>query len=202
LKINQFLKVESPPDDYLARLQNQMGTFHKIIEGGDLVIQGNYENEDIAIVSKSLAESTIEDPIERGVATLLSYQGYNEPEQIEEIIEEEQEGELTIFSSLSQSGDAPPVLSPNTEVFSQAILSPAQTRNDLSVVERLSGKKDKQANNIAAEIIKDIQMATFYPPDTVDEIGAPELTEIVSELCSAIDQERQRAASSEGEDAF
>ena len=43
------------------------------------------ESEEITLISKALQESKISEPIERGVAALLAFHGYNEPEKIEEL---------------------------------------------------------------------------------------------------------------------
>lgn len=92
LKINQFLKVEPPPDDYLMKLQKQLASFQSILESGDLSINKAVENEEITLISKALKESTIVEPIERGVAALIAFHGQNEPEPVEDIVEEEVEG--------------------------------------------------------------------------------------------------------------
>ena len=174
--------------------------FKKVIDRGDLIIDSPLEGEEVAIITKSLIESDITDPIERGVTALLAYHGYTEPEEIEEIIEEEQEGELTIFSHLVHPSDSPPLLASNPDEFSAPLLLPSQTRNDIGLIERLFGRQDKQANNIASEVIRDLQTATFYPPETVDQIDASELASIVMQLNQTIQAERQKVESSESVD--
>jgi intracellular multiplication protein IcmO len=193
LKLNQFLKVEPPPDDYLNKLQRQLSSFQKLLETGDLTITKDVHSEEIALISKVLAESTIVEPIEKGVAALLAFHGHNEPDQIEEIVEEEEEGVLTIFAKLRQSANAPPLLVNDVERFSAPLLPIAESRNYLMTIERLSGEKDKLAGNIANELIKDFQMATNYPPLERDAISAPELAGLVDLLNNKIISERERA---------
>lgn len=118
LKINQFLKVEPPPDEYLVKLQKQLATFQGILASGDLSINKVVENEEITLITKALRESNIEEPIERGVAALIAFHGHNEPEPVEDIIEEEVEGALTIFSSLRINANSPPILVSDKESFS------------------------------------------------------------------------------------
>lgn len=193
LKINQFLKVEPPPDDYLMKLQKQLASFQSILESGDLSINKAVENEEITLISKALKESTIVEPIERGVAALIAFHGQNEPEPVEDIVEEEVEGALTIFSKLRIDPNAPPILVADKEVFSEPLLPINETRNQMITIERLAGAKDKYAGTVANELIKDFQIATSYPPEERDVIDVQELTGIIRDLSAKISAEREKA---------
>ncbi|WP_262055427.1 type IVB secretion system protein IcmO/DotL, partial [Legionella pneumophila] len=193
LKINQFLKVEPPPDDYLVKLQKQLASFQSILESGDLSINKTVENEEITLISKALKESTIVEPIERGVAALIAFHGQNEPEPVEDIVEEEVEGALTIFSKLRIDPDAPPILVADKEAFSEPLLPINETRNQMITIERLAGAKDKYAGTVANELIKDFQIATSYPPEERDVLDAQELTGIIRDLSAKISAEREKA---------
>lgn len=193
LKINQFLKVEPPPDDYLMKLQKQLASFQSILESGDLSINKAVENEEITLISKALKESTIVEPIERGVAALIAFHGQNEPEPVEDIVEEEVEGALTIFSKLRIDPNAPPILVADKEVFSEPLLPINETRNQMITIERLAGAKDKYAGTVANELIKDFQIATSYPPEERDVIDVQELTGVIRDLSAKISAEREKA---------
>lgn len=201
LKINQFLKVEPPPDDYLLKLQKQLTTFQRILDSGDLSINKVVENEEITLITKALRESPIEEPIERGVAALIAYHGHNEPEPVEDLIEEEVEGALTIFSGLRINAHSPPILASDKVVFSESLLPINETRNQLMMIERLAGAKDKYAGTVANELIKDFQLATSYPPEERDVIAPDELTDVVTSLAQRIASERERA-NNKGDDEF
>ncbi len=193
LKVNQFLKVEPPADDYLIKLQKQLIAFQKILESGDLSIRKNVEDEEISLITQLLSESAIEDPIERGVAALIAFHNHNEPEPVEELIEEEVEGALTIFTPLRDNPNAPPLLVSDKVTFSESLLPINETRNQMMNIERLTGAKDKYAGTVANELIKDFQLATSYPPEERDVIDPNELTNIVKELAQKISTERQKA---------
>lgn len=200
LKINQFLKVEPPPDDYLMKLQTQLTSFAKILSSGDLSINKIVESEEISFIAKALKESTIKEPIERGVAALIAFHGASEPEPVEDIIEEEVEGALTIFSPLRVNEKSPPILASDKAAFTESLLPINETRNQMMMIERLSGAKDKYAGIIANELIKDFQLATSYPPDERDFISEQELTDIVKNLSSRIVEEREKANARKTED--
>lgn len=193
LKVNQFLKVEPPPDDYLVKLQKQLIAFQKILESGDLSINKLVEDEEISLITKLLSESVIEEPIERGVAALIAYHNHNEPEPVEELIEEEVEGALTIFTPLRDNANAPSLLVSDKVAFSESLLPINETRNQMMNIERLTGAKDKYAGTVANELIKDFQLATSYPPEERDIIDPNELTNIVKDLAEKISSERKKA---------
>jgi intracellular multiplication protein IcmO len=193
LKVNQFLKVEPPPDEYLKKLQKQLVSFQKILDSGDLSIDKPVESEEITLITKVLRESNIEEPIERGVAALIAFHGYNAPEPVEDLIEEEVEGALTIFSALHITPNSLPILATDKAAFSESLLPINETRNQMMMIERLSGAKDKYSGTVANELIKDFQMATSYPPEERDVIDSQNLTDIVKNLAEKIVSERMKA---------
>ena len=193
LKLNQFLKVGSPPDDYLLKLQKQLAGFQLVLDSSDLSITKDFKSEEITLISNALHESMINEPIERGVAALLAFHHHNEPEAVEELIEEILVGSLTIFAELRYPTGAPKLLVKDIERFSEPLLAINQTRDYMMNIERLSGEKDKLAGNIANELIKDFQMATNYPPDERDHVSPEELTELVQSLSEKISIEREQA---------
>ncbi|MGL6030197.1 MAG: TraM recognition domain-containing protein, partial [Legionella sp.] len=193
LKINQFLKVEPPPDDYLAKLQKQLFAFQKILDSGQLSIEKAIENEEITLISRMLHDANTVEPIERGVMALVAYHNHNEPEPVAELVEEEVDGALTIFSALRTTATSPPLLALDKVMFSQPLLPINETRNQLMSIERLTGAKDKYAGTVANELIKDFQFATSYPPEDRLLIEPEQLTAIVRNLASSIAVAREKA---------
>ena len=192
LKLNQFLKVEPPPDDYLNTLQQQLIGFRRIIEGDDLSIHSSIENEEITAISKALHEATNADPIERGVTALLAYHQQNEPEVLDELVDTVDAGTLTIFTNLIYPTNMPKLLVKDVERFSKPLLDINETRNSLMKIERLTGEKDKLSGHVANEVIKDFQTATSYPPQERVVVSAGDLTSIVKGLCEKIQIERDK----------
>lgn len=193
LKLNQFLKVEPPPDDFLVKLQKQLQDFQVILNSGELTLNKEVETEEINMVTRSLSESEIIDPIERGVSALLAFHSYSEPPPVEEVLEEEEEGVLTIFSRLRLPEGSLPILARNKENFSESLLPINETRANITNIERFHGAKDKHAGVIANELIKDFQSATHYPPSERDDMSADDLIDLINELCDKITEERTKA---------
>lgn len=201
LKVNQFMKVNTPPDDYLLKLQNQLVVFNQLLEKDDVIITDNLENEDIDFISRTLNESMIEEPIERGVAALLAYHGYSEPEKPADIIVEEKLGSINIFTKLQHPSDAPRLLASNLERFVEPLLPINETRDLLMNIERLVGMNEKLSGEIANELVNDFQTETSYPPIERDLVTAQELTELTIALNESFLAEREKIKNQEKTDS-
>ncbi len=193
LKINQFLKVEPPPDDYLDKLKKQLSGFHSILSSETPGINLTVESETIGFVAKALHESTIVEPIERSVSVLLGYHRLNEPEQVEDVVEDEVTGVLTIFAPLRQQQFSLPILASDKAMFSSALLPIQETRDNLIAIERLTGQKANMAGKVANEIIKDFQVVTTYPPDERHVEDGSALAEQVNLIAIKIQRARKAA---------
>jgi intracellular multiplication protein IcmO len=200
LKLNQMLKVEEPSDAFIMKLQTQLANFERVIHSGHLDINVDVSTEEIDVVSNALKASQAQDPIEKGVEALIAYHKHTEePDEIEDVVQEEvADGELNIFARLQHPAELPPLLVGDVDGFSVPLLNSAVTRSKASLVERLSGKQDKYASSVAKEIVKDLQLATVYPPETVDKIDSDSLTSIVNDLSSSIVASREKADSGGG----
>jgi intracellular multiplication protein IcmO len=192
LKVNQFMKVEAPPDDYLMKLQKQLISFQKVLSSGDVGISNIAENEEITSIANALHNAKGADSIERAVAALLAVHSHNEPEPVEELLEEAADGNLTIFSGLQIHSHNPDVLVKNKEAFAQPLIDINILRNQMMTIEKLTGAKDKYAGSISNELVKDFQTATRYPPDVMTPMTPPELRAIVRNLSEKITAARQQ----------
>jgi intracellular multiplication protein IcmO len=167
LKVNQFLKVEPPSDAYLAKMQQQMQLFQAVIEGGDLTVRAlpNREEEDIPQIATLFRAAESTDLMERGVSALLAFHKRNEPEEVEALFDETPSDQITIFSALRELPEGTPaILAADIEAFSAPLLPIQEARDYLMMIGRLSGEKDKLAGAISNEMVKDLQLATRYPP--------------------------------------
>jgi len=196
LKVNQFLKIEPPPDDYLLKLQKQLQGFQAVLLSDEPSISTHVESETIDFVSKTLHASTVDESIERSVSVLIAFHKLDEPAEMEELIEEEILGSITIFTRLQQPPDGLPILVNDITRFSEALLPINETRNSMIAIERLTGEKATLAGNIANEIIKDFQTETSYPPEERDMANVEQLTELVWLLTEKIKRERNRSKES------
>ncbi|MDX2346424.1 MAG: TraM recognition domain-containing protein [Legionella sp.] len=197
LKINQFLKVEPPSDAYLAKLAQQTKLFLSVIEEGDLTIRAipKANDDEITQIATFLHDVEATNPMERGVAALLAFHKRNEPEEIEALFDETPLENITIFSELRELPEGTPgILAKDVAAFSAPLLPIQVARDYLMSIGKLSGEKDKLAGAVANEIIKDLQMATNYPPEHYELMGATELAESTSILAGRIVEAQKKGS--------
>jgi intracellular multiplication protein IcmO len=201
MRLNQFLKVDGPIDNVLISFDKNIKNFeHKIQNGG-------YFNE-LPLISDDLEKladviNTQEGlpPIEKAVNALLSYHE-REVAPVKEDLIELLDNELNIFTPLRVSDYLASLLLVPDERFRSAILNPNSTKDQIGYIERLMGKSEQYATNVASEIIKDMQSATHYPPIVELKPTGNDLAEIIDELVTNITQKKQDAASSAGDSLF
>ncbi len=194
MQVNQFLKVERVNSRTLFDLENRLAHFQSLLNEKGIFEDIAVDTEELDVVFTTLNASTPEDPIERGVAALLAYHNRSLP-----VVEEEEEelpnNELNIFVKLRSPPEVQAELFTNDlERFANPILNKNLVRNQVEAIERLSGRLEKHAINIAVEIVKDMELATNYPPVIVDAPSGIELADITRELISRIQLARSNAA--------
>jgi len=194
MRLNQFLKVESPPGRVLNDLEGRLERFASIATADvNFVPDVVDEVEEIQIISKVMNDVTQGNPIERGVAALLAFHNRAAPVEAEEVIEEvqtEENGRLNIFSKVTLDDSVKNLVGATLEQFSLPLLNKVYLKDKVELLERVLGKSGSQAHVITTEILKDILIATDYPPEVVgllQEISfvvekANELTEYVGTL--------------------
>jgi intracellular multiplication protein IcmO len=187
MRLNQFLKVEQPDQHELYKLVESMDRFTKAISKPEIfpeaVSMDEFLERYIDEFHKADAAHT---PIERAVIALKSFYESAVPQLVEEALPVP-ETELNIFTDMRNSVYLNNLLlTANREEFIQPILPFTPTREQTAYVERVLGKTDQYSNSISGEIMKDIQMATHYPPELRDMPSAAELTASVDALIAGI----------------
>ena len=192
LKVNQFLKVEPPPDSAISKLQKQLVKFQSILSSEHLGISNVEDNETIAMISKILQNSSIEDPIERNINLLMVFGKEDTPDiPVETLIDDTVAGEITIFTPLVTKADSPKLWTSSTADFCLPLLDPSLTRNQIMAIERLMGENSGQALNISNELIKDFKTSTQYPPkDQAVSVDKDDLVVVIKSLCDKFNRAR------------
>lgn len=187
IKINQFLKIESPTDEFINKLTKRILAFRALLSSKQVSVEATPEaGGEIAAIKQHLEAIILSDPIEKAVSALMAYHQQLEPEPLTDLLEaieeEEEEGVITLFSALHHPQDAPKLLAKELDKFCEPILPLQMFRRYLIDIERLLGVKNVYAIALADELIKDTKSATRYPPEQLDNIPAAELAEIVDQL--------------------
>jgi intracellular multiplication protein IcmO len=179
LKVNQFLKVEAPPDEFLAKLFAQLKHFSHLLDTKDFSYPAVENNEVIQRVLYLLEKHADKDNINEALKMLLEFE-----EQVLEHLQGAQdmlqcpEGSINIFSELSWPSDYPTLQTKNFSEFSKPLLDSDMTRNIFSSIESLAGEKVQVSTKIASEIINDLGIATLYPPTIQDDISGADMAQM------------------------
>ncbi len=201
MRLNQFLKVEKPEDVDLHNLWQSMERFKSAVSKPYIFPESVAMDEFLErFINEYNKTNEAELPIERAVAAIKAFYQVAAPRVVQEAIELP-EDELNIFTPMRHSDYLEQqLLILDREKFKEPILSFTPTREQTAFVERLLGKTDQYANSIASEIVKDMQMATHYPPEIVDIPTAAELAASVDELVANISTIKSGGNPPAGED--
>lgn len=194
MRLNQFVKVEPPPGRKLVEMERSLLQFEQTVEIGRFFADTPAESEDIEVVAEVLNSNDIADPIERGVTALLAFHNRSAAEQVEEV-EEDIPSEMNVFTKIRlPAGEETKLLVADVDRFGIPLLARSIVREQVQFIERLSGRVEKQAINVAAEIVKDMQIATHYPPAVSNQPSAEELADVVYQLANSISSAREVAS--------
>lgn len=195
IRLNHFLKVEPPSRRQLLDIEKRFAKFSNLLE--DLTFKAeNLGSQDLELVTKIYKENAHLLPIERGVLALLAFQT---KETVQEEVQEQEEvydlppDELDIFTSRRTTKALKELVKvKDMESFNKPILAKVETFAQTQLLERLSGRTEQHARNIATEVIKDILMATHYPPKN---LKLPKVDEWVTDAESLIKQIKDKVKS-------
>jgi intracellular multiplication protein IcmO len=194
MRLNHFLKVEAPAGRTLIDLENQIERLEEIIDRDAGFSVPEEESEEIAVISKTMVEHEADSAIERALGALLAYHNRHGQIAEEELVFEEEgeepesDGRLNIFRKIKLGKEVQSLVgAANVEQFSLPLLSDRQLKDKASLLERLMGRPVSQATPMAVEIIKDMTVATDYPPQ-IEGILLPseEITAIANRLCNYV----------------
>jgi len=206
MRINHFLKVEPPVSRVLLDFESRVEQFlHVIKDGQQDFSQIHDDSEEIILIANVMNDITEPNPIERGVSALLAFHNRNAEEVREEeaaaaVFEEEEDEDynhINIFSKIRLGDDVRALVGPAAfEQFSAPLINKAFVKDKVGLLERILGRSGSQANNIGREVMKDMLIATDYPPEVtgifleIESVvfAAHELSEYVGSLRSTGDE--------------
>lgn len=187
LRLNHLLKVDVPPTRILLDLEKRTAQFSEMVETFADSVYAE-PSEEIQMIINSLDTNQDKSSIERSVSVLLEYHEENAAPEIVEEVDELPTEELNLFVPL-RLGDptVPMLIGENFEAFSASLVKRNETRSQIDLIERLDGKSAHYSSGIADEIIKDIQIATHYPPSIVPEqLSGEALAALVNSLADHV----------------
>jgi len=190
MHLNQFLKVDSPLDVTLYEMSQVLRRFEQIKTDDTLFQQVVIPPDDLdrVLYSIQMNEAQITS-IEKAVSALIAYRDGDAVEETEEenALLQLPGTEINLFAPLRLSDRIHgSILAPDIEQFATPFLNPEPLREGLVVLERLSGQGDRRAKNVARDMVKDMQLATHYPPIISEFVMPSDLAAMVVDLTSHI----------------
>ncbi|RDI48609.1 TraM recognition domain-containing protein [Aquicella lusitana] len=190
MRINQFLKVERPPGRVLIDLEERIERFDEVLATDEAVFTlPQDEGEEIQIISDSITSQPEANPIERALSALLAFHNrHAATEKVEAPEEEVGDGRLNIFAKVALPEPVKALVgAPQFDQFSSPLVNKGIAKDKIELLERLMGRPASQANPMTNEILKDMALATDYPPP-IEGIFLPseEVVAIANELCDYV----------------
>jgi intracellular multiplication protein IcmO len=190
MRINQFLKVEPPIGRKLIDLEERIQRFNDFVTNREELKAPTDEGEEIQVISDAVLADPEGNPIERSLSALLAFHNRHEvKEEGVEIQETEEEGKLNIFTKVVLDDTVKAIVggAAQFDKFSAPLINKAIAKDKIELLERLMGRSPSQASPMTGEIIKDISLATEYPPQ-VEGVLLPseEVIAIANEVCDYV----------------
>jgi len=194
MRLNQFLKVEPPLGRNILDLEDRIDRFEQVQKDREPLQIPTDEGEEITMISKNMSAEGAENAIERALSALLAFhnrhegvegEATTEAEVIEEYIDE---NKLNIFSRVQLGDDIQALVGASRwPEFSSPLINKQAIRDKAEVLERITGRSASQAGPMATEIIKDMTIATDYPPPFEGTLlPSEEVVAIANELCDYV----------------
>ncbi len=189
LRLNQFVKVDVPPDAVLRGLVMGLENFKKILHvGKDEIFNFTLPEDAVGGIAKLYAGRGKESPIDKGLAILLACGENNQQgEYVLNNIGDLPQGELDIFTKLFVSDYLQSVLQvDNLEVFAAPIIVKKPFIEQAKVIENTLGNDQLRSQELVLELSKDMGVATHYPPIARSLISSIELVQHVNVIVDNI----------------
>ncbi len=189
LRLNQFIKVDIPPDNELYVIAKGFEDFEELAKNPPSVLEPE-GNKVLEQVLKVMNNNPSVAPIEKGVSVLLSFHTESQY-QVKQGAIEVAENELHIFIAVSISAALQTMIMGESAQFEQPMLSEANALSQIDYLCCLMDCSEKQANRIATDIVSDMRNMSRYPPEVKETMHGGKLAELTYTLCDAIDLRRE-----------
>lgn len=199
MRLNQFLKVEPPLDRTLMDLDDRISRFKHVMDVDKAFTMPTDEGEEIQIISDSISSQPDANPIERSLTSLLAFHNRHalpgESAEAAAAEEEVSDGKLNIFAKVALDETVKAIVgAQQIGKFSEPLISKSVAKDKIELLERLMGRSASQASPMTNEIIKDMSLATEYPPP-IEGLLLPseEVVAIANELCDYVNSLKTKA---------
>lgn len=181
IRLNHLVKVDVPSDSFLRNLIKGIENFKKIMEK-DVFKNMDEVKDEISNLMSLMKKDNSKQFIEKGINVLLAYHdqlaGGSSLDEMSLPA-----GEINIFVRLNLNEELKQLVrTVDIDSFSEPLLDYTNIREQVVYINKLIGKTDQYSNSVSTELIKDMQIATHYPPEHVNK---PDKNSFVA-LCKKI----------------
>lgn len=191
LRLNQYVKVESPKDAVLRNFIDGFENFKKLIDlDSDVFVDIDLVNDEALSILELFAAQKTVSPIEKGVDVLLKYYdkgGDSLSSDASKNVIKLPDGELNLFAPLTVTDYIKEVVAVDDfEEFSKPILLSPQVIEQITSVESSLGRGKKNSGEIPNELIQDMQTATHYPLEVKGVPGESGFASLVRDFIKSV----------------
>ncbi len=179
MHLNHFLMVDAPTDEAVEKLEKTFDVYQSLVERSDTGWAPSHlpDNEEVTRITQLMQQNKNRTPLINAMQSLANFEEHIETNDIpasffDEVAQtafiepELPTGKLNIFLPLRMNPHLEKIGVPEDLKFRGSILNRNTVREQIEFVQRLSGQSQKQATNVAIELIADMDKGTHYPPTT------------------------------------
>lgn len=169
LQLNQFIKVETPPDEVLINISKQITTFKKVIDNPNFNNVSIREDDELSTIFTAINQRNSDDYLNNALFAISELFGKHMHE-VSSMFEQELptpdlKGSMDIFSSKSLDlFDDPLKLLEIDPLLINPIIDKNLLLKNMTLLEHITGAGKKEAHQITMDQIEVISKATIYPP--------------------------------------
>ncbi len=201
MKLNQYLKVKAPPDEDIIHINNRLFYFQESFKDpARLNAQQITLDEELQFILNFMDHN----PNAAGTAVAAAgFKAYYDHEHGEEEVYDEEleaptEG-MDILTqpmpSLKDMESLDPMQMLNMPAYSGPLVNKTETRKNIERIERYFGEPRTRATANATRLLKDLRVATKYPPGAVSPPIKEETLEAMDKLINYFNKLKAEAKS-------
>lgn len=191
LRVNKFLKVDSPPEKDLIEMRERLQRFESVFKRYNTNLPNIRINEDIALLANAFKESYGLRPHERGISGLISILEHEvaaHRELAKAFAPELPKDSMSLFSQVPTSPTIEKMVGKdNINLFQEPLVRNDKTHKDLIHIERLAGSDESSATSTAKRLITEVEKLTEFPgnmqaPNNTKEQFLADLNRLIVKL--------------------
>ncbi|MBP9721548.1 MAG: TraM recognition domain-containing protein [Gammaproteobacteria bacterium] len=169
LQLNQFLKVETPPDEILIQISNQMESFRKVVDAPNFNVLNFKEDPELNFIFTAINQRNSSDYLNNAAHAIQNlYLSHLKEEEYlfdQELPAADLDGAIDIFSGKSLDlFDDPLKLLEIDPILINPIINKSSMLKNMTLLEHVCGSSKKDGHEITSRQIDEISKATVYPP--------------------------------------